>query len=274
MILETVAHFRMAVTRSNGGPDAGASSGGGPTDENLRNLIAEEVSREVLAAIPQFFGTIKAELWAMLEERLATQGTSRARDASYKDFSACSPPMFDGGRDPIVSMRWISAVEGAFRTCSCHENSKVTFAANLLREGAKDWWEIRTKDLTPAQLDAITWPQFKEQFKLEYVPQVEMERLAQEYLNLTQTTETVTEITKKFNERALFCPEFAATERMRMTRYLAMLRTDIREFVSAARHQTLTDMIAAARARELELETQQSVRRLLRLNRCRRNFEG
>ncbi|KAI3690328.1 hypothetical protein L2E82_48308 [Cichorium intybus] len=68
-------------------------------------------------------------------------------------------------------MRWISAVEGAFRTCSCPENSKV-----------------------------------------------EMERLAQEYLNLTQTIETVTEITKRFNERALFCPEFAATERMRMTR--------------------------------------------------------
>ncbi|KAI3691540.1 hypothetical protein L2E82_49905 [Cichorium intybus] len=115
----------MAVTRSNSGPDAGASSGGGPTDENLRNLIAEEVSREVLAAIPQFFGTIKAELWAMLEERLATQGTSRARDASYKDFSACSPPMFDGGRDPIVSMWRISAVEGAFCTCSCPDNSKA-----------------------------------------------------------------------------------------------------------------------------------------------------
>ncbi|KAI3690329.1 hypothetical protein L2E82_48309 [Cichorium intybus] len=82
------ASVRMAITRSNGGPDAGTSSGGGPTDENIRNLIAEEVSREVFATIPQFFGTIKVELWAMLEERLATQRTSRARDASYKDFSA------------------------------------------------------------------------------------------------------------------------------------------------------------------------------------------
>ncbi|KAI3682050.1 hypothetical protein L2E82_50198 [Cichorium intybus] len=253
--------IRMAITRSNGGADACTSNGEGSTDENLRNLIAEEVSREVLDAIPQFFGTIKAELWAMLEERLATQGTSRARDAGYKDFSTCSPPTFNGGRDLIVSMRWISAVEGAFCTCSCLENSKVTFAVNLLREGAEDWWEIRTKDLTPAHLDAIMWPQFKEQFKLEYVPQVEMERLAQEYLNLTQTIETVTEITKTFYERALFCPEFAATERMMMTRYLVMLRTDIQEFVSASRHQTLTDMIAAARARELELETQQRQKR-------------
>ncbi|KAI3496660.1 hypothetical protein L1887_39031 [Cichorium endivia] len=59
---------RMAITRSNGGADAGALNAEGSTDENLRNLIAEEVSREVLAAIPQFFGTIKAELWAMLEE--------------------------------------------------------------------------------------------------------------------------------------------------------------------------------------------------------------
>ncbi|KAI3723565.1 hypothetical protein L2E82_35238 [Cichorium intybus] len=50
--IKTVAHFRMAVTRNNGGPDAGTSSGGGPTDENLCKVIAEEVSREVLAAIP------------------------------------------------------------------------------------------------------------------------------------------------------------------------------------------------------------------------------
>ncbi|KAI3700720.1 hypothetical protein L2E82_45358 [Cichorium intybus] len=204
----------MAITRSNGGADAGASNAEGSTDENLCNLIAEEISREVLAAIPQFFGTMS---WLLK----AHQGPGMQAIRTFR----------------LVRLR-----------CSMGAGIQLSACDGFLREGAKDWWEIRTKDLTPAQLDAITWLQFKEQFKLEYVSQVEMERLAQEYLNLTQTTETVTEITKKFNERALFCLEFAATERMNMTRYLEMLRTDIRKFVSAARHQSLTDMIMAARA--------------------------
>ncbi|KAI3751218.1 hypothetical protein L2E82_22266 [Cichorium intybus] len=253
----------VVITRSNGN---GSGSSEGPSrstrsDEELRDLIAEEVSREVLAEIPRFFGTIKTELITMIEERLATISRPRDRMATYRDFAACQVPVFGGGRDPIASIRWISAVDGAFRTCFCPEESKVIFAVNLLRDDAKDWWEMLAKDLTDAQIEAITWAEFTTKFRQEYVPQIEMERLAREYLNLTQTTETVAEITKKFNERALFCPEYAATEKMRMNRYLAMLRMDIREFVSAARHQTLNDMIAAARARELELENQQRQKR-------------
>ncbi|KAI3701002.1 hypothetical protein L2E82_45643 [Cichorium intybus] len=253
----------VVITRSNGNGSGSSEGPSRPTrsDEELRDLIAEEVSREVLAEIPRFFDTIKTELITMIEERLATISRPGDRMATYRDFAACQVPVFGGGRDPIASIRWISAVEGAFRTCFFLEESKVIFAVNLLRDDAKDWWEMLAKDLTDAQIEAITWAEFTTTFIQEYVPQIKMERLAQEYLNLTQTTETVAEITKKFNERALFFPKYAATEKMRMTRYLAMLRTDIREFVSAARHQTLNDTIAAARAQELELENQQRQKR-------------
>lgn len=49
-------------------------------------------------------------------------------------------------------------------------------------------------------------------FHSRYVPLVGRERLAQEYLDLRQGSETVTEITKMFTERAIFCPEFPASE--------------------------------------------------------------
>ena len=67
----------------------------------------------------------------------------------------------------------------------------------------------------------MTWEQFFEMFHSRYVPLVERERLAQEYLDLRQGTESVMEITKMFMERAIFCPEFSASEQAHMTQYLS-----------------------------------------------------
>ena len=53
-------------------------------------------------------------------------------------------------------------------------------------------------------------------FSTRYVPQVERERLAQEFLELKQDSELVTKITGMFTERAMFCPEFAL-ERAQMS---------------------------------------------------------
>ena len=64
-------------------------------------------------------------------------------------------------------------------------------------------------------------------FRARYISLVEREWLAQEFLSLRQDGEPVTEITHMFTERAMFCSEFAS-EQSHMTRYLSMLKTDIR----------------------------------------------
>lgn len=43
-----------------------------------------------------------------------------------------------------------------------------------------------------------------------YVPQVEREQLAQEFLSLRQDGESVMVITRMFTERAMFCAEFTS----------------------------------------------------------------
>ena len=82
-----------------------------------------------------------------------------------------------------------------------------------------------------------------------------MERISLEFHNLKQTTKTISEMNRKFTEMARFCPLYAANEEMRIARYLSMLREDIREFVSSARHTTLADLMESARRRELFLAT-------------------
>ncbi|KAJ9556252.1 LOW QUALITY PROTEIN: hypothetical protein OSB04_010866 [Centaurea solstitialis] len=93
----------------------------------------------------------------------------------------------------------------------------------------------------------------------------EVERLNTEFLEMEQTTESVTEITNKFLERALFCREYVQNERMKMYRYRNILRSDIREFVVMAHCDSFQQMFEKARTRELELERQGKKKRAERV---------
>lgn len=78
--------------------------------------------------------------------------------------------------------------------------------------GVKNWSNQVTGSYTPKHRTVVTWEQLSEMFRRRYVPMVERETLAQEYMDLRQTTDMMTEITKMFTESALFCPEFTASE--------------------------------------------------------------
>lgn len=230
----------------------------------LREVVAAEIGEVLHELLPGLFDQMKQELTQVVNSRVEAAlagrgngaGSSQVRAATYKDFSACHPPMFEGKKDPVTSTRWISEVEGAFRTSFCTAEVKVRFAVNLLRGPAKDWWNLIVRSRTGEQIESMTWEQFTGLFREQYVPQIEVERLTGEFLSLVQTTESVNEITDKFLERSLFCPEYVANERMKMYRYAEVLKPEIREFVVMARCTDFHQMHEMARARELELERQ------------------
>lgn len=71
----------------------------------------------------------------------------------------------------------------------------------------KDWCNFVTKDYPLVDKSIVTWEKFVEKFKEDYVPLIEKERLAHEYLSLKQTTDSVTKITKMFTERVFILPK-------------------------------------------------------------------
>ncbi|KAI3715290.1 hypothetical protein L6452_22267 [Arctium lappa] len=246
----------MAITRRNNTVEP--ETGAGITTEQIREMIAAEVAHAIGEAIPKIITAIRDEVVVLMEERIAAipppaGGHPRTREFQYRDLSACAPLEFKGDPNPIISMRWISYIECAFLTSGCPDNLKVRFAVNLLRDGAKDWYATA---LTLAERTTMTWEEFVTRFRAEYVLPVEMDRIAKEFLELTQTTDTVKEMNRKFTEMALFCPQYAALEDMKISRYKDMLRTEIREFVRTFQYASLTAMMEAARRWELELETQ------------------
>ena len=54
----------------------------------------------------------------------------------------------------------------------------------------------------------------------------------------------------------MFCPEHVSFEQARMSRYLSILRRDIREFMANSSYRTLAELQTNARRREIELELQ------------------
>ncbi|KAJ9556780.1 hypothetical protein OSB04_011394 [Centaurea solstitialis] len=265
----------MVTTRRTG-------SGGHPSDDNeheipdLRGIIAAEVGEVLHDLLPGLFEQMKRELTQVVTQQVnsamasqgsgaGSSGTGQNRAVGFKDFTACQPPHFGGEKDPIVASRWISKVEGAFLTSFCPAEVKVRYAANLLRGPAKDWWGVVNSSRTQEQIRALTWEAFLEMFRAEFVPQIEVERLTTEFLEMEQTTESVTEITNKFLERALFCREYVQNERMKMYRYRNILKPEIREFVAMAQCDSFQQMQEKARSRELELERQGKKKRAERV---------
>nr|GFA44708.1 hypothetical protein [Tanacetum cinerariifolium] len=173
--------------------------------------------------------------------------------ATYRDFTACEVPKFDGALDPIASTKWLAVVEGAFRTSNCKEKNKVNFATNFLRDSAKMWWEGKVCKNSEEWIGACTWKEFKELFKSEFTPTEEIDKIREESQTLTQTNESVNEMWKKFNDLIRYCPEYHGNEKLKVERFQRMLRDDIREVISPFKCTTIGDLLSRAWVREADL---------------------
>ena len=72
------------------------------------------------------FGSIKTTMMEFFDDRyttiaetaiaasaaVAAAGVGSGWVCQYQDFDNTKPPTFDGVRDPIIAMRWLSDVEG------------------------------------------------------------------------------------------------------------------------------------------------------------------
>ncbi|GKE53270.1 hypothetical protein Tco_1488426, partial [Tanacetum coccineum] len=109
------------------------------------------------------------------------------------DFTACDVSKFDGTLDPAASARWLSAVDGAFRTSCCKEKNKVNFASNFLRNSAKMWWDGKVYE-------------------------------KKDFQTLMQTNETVNELWNKVNDLIPYCPEYHGNEKLNVERFQIRVR--------------------------------------------------
>ncbi|GJZ30977.1 putative reverse transcriptase domain-containing protein [Tanacetum coccineum] len=205
---------------------------GGFTEEEtkaLRSMINKQVGKAIKNVMPYYISQTTENLKEVIRKELEElkkgemMNDSRNEMATYRDFTACDVPKFDGTLDPIACTKWLSAVEGAFRTSCCKEKNKVNFASNFLRDSAKMWWEGKIYK------KGEEWIEFQ---------------------TLTQTNETVNDMWKKFNDLIRYCPEYHGNEKLKVEKFQRMLRDDIQEVISPFKCTTLEDLLSRARFEE------------------------
>ncbi|GKD79509.1 hypothetical protein Tco_1342130 [Tanacetum coccineum] len=121
---------------------------GGFTGEEtkaLRLMINKQVGKAIKNVMPYYISQTTSNLKEVIKTELeefrkcGIMNDYRNDMTTYRDFTACDVPKFDGALDPIASTRWLIVIEGAFCTSNCKEKNKVNFASNFLRDSAKMW---------------------------------------------------------------------------------------------------------------------------------------
>nr|GEZ25574.1 hypothetical protein [Tanacetum cinerariifolium] len=246
-------------TDTSVGLDASQESGQvqhGPTMNELRATIAEEVVRAINLSMPTIFEHVKKITHKVIEDndmikKDEVQVKENTREdgvvVEKEDFSDCMPE-FNGLCDPIAALRWIYEIENIFKAIKCADEEKVVHAIAKLRSEALSWWNM-VKDVS-----AITaWNQFKELFKDKFCPIRMVMQLEEELLTFKQGSQTVQEYTARFVEMAKYAEHQVATEGRKMERFIRGLRTNIREIVSTKNLTTFQEAVGAAQVVEKEI---------------------
>nr|GEX42693.1 zinc finger, CCHC-type, retrotransposon Gag domain protein [Tanacetum cinerariifolium] len=90
----------------------------------LNSMIRKQVGKEINNVMPFYISQTTDNLKEIIQKELAEFKRGGILNdymnemETYRDFTACDLPKFDGMLDPIASTMWLSAIEGDFCTSS------------------------------------------------------------------------------------------------------------------------------------------------------------
>jgi hypothetical protein len=106
------------------------------------------------------------------------------------------PPVFAHSADPMDAEDWMRTVERELHIAQCNDREKVLYGPRQLRGAARSWWESYLA--THANPKAITWEEFRDNFRRYHVPEGLMIVRKEEFLALKQGPLSISEYRDKF----------------------------------------------------------------------------
>jgi hypothetical protein len=125
-------------------------------------------------------------------------------------FLRTHPTTFSQAKDPMEAEDWLMGVEKKLVIAQCTDHEKVLFTAHQLFGTTANWWEIYCN--THADVDCITWNEFKAHFPNHYVPRGTMKVKKKEFTDLKQGGMTVNEYLNSFIKLSRYAPDDINTD--------------------------------------------------------------
>jgi hypothetical protein len=120
------------------------------------------------------------------------------------EFMRGHPVVFAHSADPMDAEDWLHVVEWELHIAQCNDREKVMYGPHLLRAVAQSWWESYLA--THADTEAITWEEFRDNFRQYHVPEGLM-ILKEEFLALKRGPMSVSEYRDRFMQLSHYAPE-------------------------------------------------------------------
>jgi hypothetical protein len=120
---------------------------------------------------------------------------------------------------------WLKGVEKKLVIAQCTDHEKVLFAAHQLYGIAANWWEMYCN--SHANVDTITWSEFKARFRTHYVPRGTMKLMRKEFADLKQGGMIVNEYLNSFVQLSRYAPDDINTDEKKHDVFLSGLNDDI-----------------------------------------------
>jgi hypothetical protein len=141
------------------------------------------------------------------------------------EFLRTLPTTFSQAKDPMEAEDWLKGVEKKLMITQYTDHEKVLFAAHQLFGTVANWWE--TYCSTHADVDSITWNEFKDRFRNHYVPHGTMKLKKKEFTNLRQGNMMVNEYLNSFIQLSRYSTEDINTDEKKQDMFLEGLNDDI-----------------------------------------------
>ena len=116
------------------------------------------------------------------------------------------PSTFSHASKPLEADDWLRAVEQQLDIAQCDDHEKVLYASGQLQGTAQDWWESFEYG-RPNNAPAITWQEFKTNFRSYHVQLGEVELKQEEFLNLKQGSISVCDYCNRFTQLSCYAPK-------------------------------------------------------------------
>jgi hypothetical protein len=141
------------------------------------------------------------------------------------EFLRTRPTTFSQATDPMEAKDWLKGVEKKLVIAQCMDHEKVHFTAHQLFGMAANWWETYCN--THADVDSITWNEFKAHFCNHCVPHGTMKLKKKEFADLKQGSMIVNEYLNSFIQLSRYAPDDINTDEKKHGMFLNGLNDDI-----------------------------------------------
>ena len=166
--------------------------------------------------------------------------------ATYSDFLATQPPLFNKAEEPLDADAWIHTIESKFPllTAQCSEENKARFAAQQLRGPARLWWDNLVASL-PANA-VIAWDEFKAAFRAHHIPDGLLERKLNEFLALKQGDRSVLQYAQQFNHLSQYASYHVDTDQKKQACFRRGLSPKLKDRLAVVRPVSYNELVNLA----------------------------